>query len=242
MCISWRTNWQADSTLCSPWLHLPVMRVWVPHVCQHLCTGIFGVPVPPELCCWLCCHWPCSWQKRQPGDERQSQIKTCMSMAQLPDKGTAACSQGYTRIDVAYLLLSEACSSGSCNDVGIIHLYFPASRCIYLWTHLACATPSISVPLQSGLKLTLALLPGVYLHLCSDQTGREAELTLLDVWSVGQEAQSCNEFDVVMCLKPVYGLHVCTTSDIVVSVQPCLNLWGMYLSDSEKNKVSFEVY
>lgn len=66
-----------------------------------------------------------------------------ISMSQLPDKVTAACNQGYTRRAVVYLLLSEACSSGRCNDVGIIHLYFPASRCIYLWIHLACATPSL---------------------------------------------------------------------------------------------------
>lgn len=66
-----------------------------------------------------------------------------ISMSQLPDKVTAAYNQGYTRRAVVYLLLSEACSSGRCNDVGIIHLYFPASRCIYLWIHLACATPSL---------------------------------------------------------------------------------------------------
>lgn len=71
-----------------------------------------------------------------------------MSMSQLPDKVTAACNQGFMRIAMAYLLLSEACSSGRCNDVGIIHLYFPASRCIYLWINLACATPSLLLCLK----------------------------------------------------------------------------------------------
>ena len=71
-----------------------------------------------------------------------------MSMSQLPAKVTAARNQGFTGIAVVYLLLSGACSSGRYSDVGIIHLWFSASRCISLWINLACATPSLLLCLK----------------------------------------------------------------------------------------------
>lgn len=58
---------------------------------------------------------------------------------------------------------------------------------LFMDTFSLCYSFSIAVPLQASLKLSLDLLQEVCLHLCSDQTGREAELTLLDVWSAGQE-------------------------------------------------------
>lgn len=47
-------------------------------------------------------------------------------------------------------------------------------------------------------------------YFCSGQTGREAELALLDVWSIGQERYSYNQLAGAMCLKPAYGLHTYT--------------------------------